>query len=157
MVSLNGLRNLKEPFEAGKKNPRWKGGAYVDVHGYKRILFPEHPRAYADGYVFEHVLIAEKALGKPLPQPTRIHHWGSLIENRKIVICNDGGYHAVLHRRTTALKECSHAHWKKCWICKKYDKPENLLFCRNSFRHRMCGINHCKEYRRRRKEALWTR
>lgn len=156
-LSFINRHHLKSFWKEGKENPRWKGGIYVDIHGYKKVLCKKHPRADPYGYVFEHILVAEKALSKPLPPLAQIHHWGSLVENGKIVICNDPGYHVILHRRAKALKECGHADWKNCWICKKYDKPENLLFSRNAFRHRICGINHFKEYRQKRKEeTLWT-
>lgn len=54
------------------------------------------------GTEYEHVRIAEKALGKKLPAGAVIHHRD---ENRRnndpgnLVICEDHGYHMLLHRR----------------------------------------------------------
>jgi hypothetical protein len=57
----------------GKKHPRWKGG-HTTNHGYSLIKRPEHMRADERGYVFEHVLIAEKKTGRPLSDYEVAHH-----------------------------------------------------------------------------------
>lgn len=51
----------------GVNNPLWKDGR-SNSSGYVVLLRPEHTRANVGGYVYEHILIAEKALGKPLPK-----------------------------------------------------------------------------------------
>ena len=79
--------------------------------------------------VLEHVRVAEKALGKPLPKGAVVHH---VDENRSnndpsnLVICPSHSYHALLHKRMRALAACGHADWLKCHICKKYDSPDNV-------------------------------
>lgn len=40
--------------------PRWRGGVGT-ANGYTRVKNPTHPRADVNGYVGEHILIAEKA------------------------------------------------------------------------------------------------
>ena len=88
----------------GEKHPAWKGG-HVDNHGYSTILMPEHPRAARKtGYVLEHILIAEKALGKSLPENSVIHHANGTRNSGTIVICQDRAYHNLLHQRMRALK-----------------------------------------------------
>lgn len=72
-------RNTKSrgpnPKLAGKNNPAWKGGSYIEPEkGYRMIRKPTHPRARQNGYVLEHILIAEKMLGRPLKTGEEVHH-----------------------------------------------------------------------------------
>lgn len=48
------------------ENPAWKGGIHYS-YGYRMIRAPWHPRTKEGVYVWEHLLIAEKALGRLLP------------------------------------------------------------------------------------------
>ena len=58
-----------------EKNPAWKGGTYIEPKkGYRMIRKPQHPRARANGYVLEHILVAEKMLGRPLTEAEEVHH-----------------------------------------------------------------------------------
>lgn len=56
-----------------EKSGTWKGGKTI-VGGYVRVLKPEHPRAYKNGYVPEHILVWEKANNKSLPPKWIVHH-----------------------------------------------------------------------------------
>ena len=63
------------PKLAGKNNPAWKGGAYTEPgKGYRMIRMPKHPRARQNGYVLEHILVAEEMLGRPLAPLEVVHH-----------------------------------------------------------------------------------
>ena len=52
--------------------------------------------------VYEHRVLAEKALGRKLPRGAVVHHMGEPDDNHgfcKLVICPDQEYHTLLHKR----------------------------------------------------------
>lgn len=50
----------------GEHNASWKGGKRINEHGYVEIYMPTYPKAKPNGYVYEHIYIAEQMLGRPL-------------------------------------------------------------------------------------------
>jgi hypothetical protein len=55
----------------------------------------------------EHVLIAERALGKPLPVGAQVHHVDGDCTNNansNLVICQDQAYHSLLHVRARVVR-----------------------------------------------------
>jgi len=100
-------------------NPNWNGGFYIDSYGYKKILMPENPRADSKGYISEHIAIAEKAYGGPLPSLAVVHHHSKT----QLILSENQSYHLRLHKRMRAFKSCGHAHWFKCYYCKQYKDP----------------------------------
>ena len=93
-ISMRGL-----PLE---RNPNWKGGRVIEPRGYVLIKNPEHPRADVRGYVYEHVLVAEKALGRPLRRGELVHHInGENGDNQpeNLEVLPSRFHHSVAHRR----------------------------------------------------------
>jgi HNH endonuclease len=83
----------------------WKGGKRHHKDRYVWVLARNHPRASV-GYVMEHTLVAERALGHYLPTGAVVHHvdgnkWNNTPTN--LVICQDQAYHVLLHKRQRAL------------------------------------------------------
>ncbi len=58
----------------GEKSPYWRGGKYINSWGYVLQMCKEHPRADSKGYVFEHILVFEKAYNCCVLVWGNIHH-----------------------------------------------------------------------------------
>ncbi len=74
---------------------------------YIGLMCPDHPRAKEAGYVREHVLVAEKALGHYLPEGAIVHHVDEDVQNNKpnnLVICQDNAYHRLIHVRMRVVR-----------------------------------------------------
>jgi hypothetical protein len=109
---------------------KYRRGKAFHSCGYDQTLIKGHPRADQRGYVSDHILTCEKALGKFLPEGTIPHHIDGDKKNNdpgNLVLCQDREYHNLLHRREIALRKCGYPSWRKCWICKQYDDPNNLV------------------------------
>lgn len=107
----------------------------------------------------EHVLVAERALGKALPAGAIVHHVDENPLNNiasNLVICPDHKYHHLLHQRMRALAACDNPNWKKCPYCGTYDDPAvmRLEQCGRSV-HRECSANARRAaYKARRERGL---
>lgn len=126
-----------------ENNYSWKGGKYNNYSGYAMVNMPGHERAQYNGYVREHIIITENALGKKLPEGSQVHHCGDPSDNSQLVICEDQNYHFFLHIRARALRECGDANKRKCKFCNKYDFPENM-HCVQSKKGHGWNVYHLK-------------
>lgn len=149
---LRFIKNHYQPHSRGKENHRWNGGTTIGTRGYRFIACPEHPRADQNGYIQEHIVIAEKALGRFLPGGAQIHHVNKLTSdnrNANLVICQNQAYHLLLHVRAKAVEAGFPAHWRKCKSCKRFDALENF-YIRPSGRgyiHPSCQTKYRREYK----------
>lgn len=120
------------------------GGGYITEHE------PHHPRAGDNGYVYQHVLIAERTLGKLLPLKAVVHHINGVRDDNRpenLVVCEDQAYHMLIHRRERALDACGNANWMRCQICGEWDAPENMWIhaTRAMAKHRLCAALRARQ------------
>ena len=115
--------------QRGEEHYNWKGGIRLKDDGYRLVHRRGHPLADSKGYVREHRLVAQEALGKPLPRTAVLHHVnGVRDDNRRsnLVVCESGGYHRLLHKRARALAESGHVDWVRCQHCDVWAAPSEM-------------------------------
>lgn len=124
----------------GEHSPQWRGGRYTS-NGYVMVLTPDHPHADDKGYVEEHRLVAERAIGKILPREAVVHHGNSIRnDNRRenLVICPNQSYHMGIHNRMRGRAAVREAGGDPdihilCTICRVPKLPESF--------HRGTGVS----------------
>lgn len=83
----------------GHLNPAWKGGRTLHHKGYVYRYAPDHPRA-SNGYVFEHILVAESMLGRYLEEGETVHHKNGIKSDNRpenIQVFDSPGAHSKHH------------------------------------------------------------
>lgn len=134
----------------GKKSHVWDGGSYTSSNGYTYIYLEDKNRKSVSKYIGEHVLVAEKAIGKTLPCGSIVHHFDgnkSNNMNSNLVVCENNAYHRLLHKRQRAKLECGNANWHKCYVCGEWDCKENLYIGKSEIAHRDCKNKKLREWR----------
>ena len=59
-------RKAAKRYQRGEKNAAWKGGRRINEQGYVEIYKPGYHHTRPNGYVREHIYVAEQMLGRPL-------------------------------------------------------------------------------------------
>lgn len=138
-------------------------GRIVGKNGYVFVQAPGHPRCRKyKNYVLEHILVAERALGRFLVGQEEVHHVDEIKshnENSNLVICQDRAYHMLLHQRMRSRSACGNPSFRPCTTCLRHDNPADMVARISKgvtlYQHHS-GSKHyeaCLEYRRARDAA----
>lgn len=110
---------------------------------------------------FDHVRIAESALGRQLPTGSVVHHADGTRNNNlnaNLVICPSKAYHNLLHARIDAMKASGDPSKRKCRHCGEYDSLKNLRYCKagttTTYWHNSCSNEYNKQRRERNNNAV---
>ncbi len=126
---------------------RYWGEKFIASSGYILIHRPSHPRANNWGYVYEHIVVAEAMLDRPLDGDEKVHHLDEIRHHNEYdniyIFCTDGD-HKKYHERLKAFRACGHWHWRKCHYCHQWDSPENL-YVNVTARHRSCFRQYSRQ------------
>lgn len=86
----------------------YKNNGRTFLNGYIAIYLPEHPRAFPNnGCVYEHILVAEKMLGRNLNKEECVHHINhDRTDNRKenLMVFKTSNDHIRFHGGGTPIK-----------------------------------------------------
>jgi hypothetical protein len=116
--------------------------------------------AAKDSDKYEHVAVAERTLGKPLPHKAVVHH----IDNNKLnndpsnlVVCLNQAYHLLLHARQRVMDAGGDPNIQKvCKVCRQV-LAKDLFSFETSWDGRAAACRLCTNARRRGKGyGKWT-
>lgn len=119
------------------------------LNGYKYVYKPEHHRAFSNGVVYEHILVAEEKLGRKLNNFETVHH---LDENKlnnnpdNLIVFRTSGDHTAFHNGSKIYRiddvYVAEDNTKFCPICGNIKSNKGLLCrdCRNNIKQKESKI-----------------
>ena len=138
----------KDRLRSPENHPSWKGGRRINHQGYVEVLRRNHPRTRGNGYVFEHILVAERKLGRPLKLNEQVHHINKIkTDNRpENLLVLDIAEHARLHGKEKKRV----GKYLNCVVCGKefYRKPSHVK------RAKCCSLKCVGYYTNMKKKGL---
>jgi hypothetical protein len=120
----------------------------IRADGYVMLKMPEHPRANRWGFVYEHIVAAEKLLGRPLKKGEIVHHKdrtpGNNDDSSNFTVLASQSDHARLHAHERAIARgiTDPTNFRRCAVCKQIKSVDN--FSPSTDRGRPSRASYCK-------------
>jgi endogenous inhibitor of DNA gyrase (YacG/DUF329 family) len=112
----NNARRSKNSFcskecKANHINDERRGSKFIKKRTHGRghhvlVKMPEHPRASRHGCVYEHILVAEETIGRPILPTERVHHINCVKNDNRpenLFVCSSDTQHFSIHG---SLNDC---------------------------------------------------
>ena len=85
-----------------ENSPNWKGGRYIDAHGYVMVHVGKNLEVKSkwESYQKEHVVVMEEQLGRKLTKDECVHHIDGNRQNNKLenlVVIPSNKHHKITH------------------------------------------------------------
>lgn len=118
----------------------------ITVRGYRT-----YQRRALGVYTTLHRVIAERALGKPLPVGSEVHHVDSAnLDRSALVICQDIKYHRFLHVRMRVVRAGGNPNTQRiCGVCKRLRLIKEMV-SRGALYPKTCKECHARREREKR-------
>jgi hypothetical protein len=138
-----------------------RGKKYFTSKGKRRIVRPDgyihirvigHHRANSLGYISEHIVVMENAIGRFIKFPEVVHHIDENKSNNyvgNLMLFATREMHINYHKRLKAFQACGHYDWRQCALCHKWDDPKNLWIGKRNAIHRECGNEQMRQWRKK--------
>lgn len=98
---------VKLPLYQIRKSKKCHHSKEHSINGYREVYLPDHPAARNNGYVYEHILAAEKMLGRPLSQSEVVHHKDQKRSNNSpgnLMVFATNSDHSRFHKTGIAIQ-----------------------------------------------------
>ena len=124
----------------------------MGINGYEYVYNPEHHRANKSGCVYEHILIAEQMLGRPLKKDEVVHHKDRVRNNNtpsNLMVFKTKSDHTCYHHGGTAIRDIDGSYY--CINNQHGIKEKICPICNNimSYNAEMCKKCRDKENNKR--------
>ena len=132
---------------------RWNGGRFLDDRGYVRVRVDKrHGKNRLRHYRMEHILVAERALGRPFRVGEMVHHVNDRkAENRNsnLVIFKGHAYHRILEARARRIREFGTVQLRRCVDCRRILSLDRFHRRATTFDGRRHECKECGKQQRR--------